>query len=164
MGGNVWVNSEPGKGSQFFFQIPFAPIREGVHRHGQNSLSGSDWKNKNIVLVEDDEDNIKYIELILRKTGANIILTPNSTSFRKLLTPTPDIHLVLMDIQLPGEDGWKLTRFIKSLHREIPVVIQTAYGSDADRIKSLEAGCDHYLAKPISPDELLKIIAIHLDK
>jgi CheY-like chemotaxis protein len=164
MKGQIRVESEPGEGSRFYFCIPYEPIIDGKKRTELNMLPAYNWKYKNIILVEDDEDNIKYIELILRKTGANIMLATDSASFLTLITQIPDVHLVLMDIQLPGEDGWQLTRYIKSLRREIPIIIQTAYGSDSHRIISMDAGCDLYLAKPISPDELLKAIAICLEK
>jgi two-component system, cell cycle response regulator DivK len=137
---------------------------DGVIKTYKKVISGYNWKNKKIVIVEDDDHNIKYLQTVLRRTGVTIYVAIDGTSFRELLTQVPDIHLILMDIQLPVEDGWQLTRFVKSVRNEIPVIAQTAYGMESDKIKSLEAGCDNFIAKPISPDDLLQMIALYLEK
>jgi len=165
MGGSISLESEPGQGSKFLFRLPFVQLSDDGSVHTQRKIiSGFDWKNKNILIVEDDDLNFKYIKTILRRTNAAVFHATDSDSFREALSTIPDIHLVLMDIQLPGEDGWQLTRYVKSVHCNIPVIAQTAYGMESDRIKSLEAGCDNYISKPISPDDLLKMIALYLEK
>lgn len=165
MGGRMWVESSPGKGSKFLLQIPFIQhLEDGRINTQQKIISGFNWKNKNLLIVEDDEQNLKYLQIILRKTGITIYEAYDSKSFRELFAQIPDIHLILMDIQLPGEDGWQLTQYIKSVRSDIPVIAQTAFGLETDRIKSLEAGCDNFIAKPISPDDILKMIALYLEK
>jgi len=165
MGGSISLESEPGKGSKFTFRLPFVQLAEDGSIHTQSKiLSGFDWKAKKILIVEDDDLNFKYIKTILQRTNAAVFHATDSDSFREMLSTIPDIHLVLMDIQLPGEDGWQLTRYAKSVHSDIPIIAQTAYGMESDRTKSIEAGCDNYIAKPISPDDLLNIIALYLEK
>jgi len=165
MGGQIKVVSEPGKGSNFIFELPFVQLLEdGSKNPSQKIISGFNWKNKNIVVVEDDEQNVKYLQTILRKTGASIFLAPDGEAFRQLLIQIPDIELILMDIQLPDEDGWQLTKYSKSVRSDIPVIAQTAFGMESDRTKSHEAGCDNFIAKPIAPEELLKIMALYLER
>lgn len=135
----------------------------GIIKTHRKLISGYDWKNKKIVIVEDDEQNVKYLQTILRRTFATAFIAADGTSFREIPAKVPDIDLILMDIQLPMEDGWQLTRFVKSVRNEIPVIAQTAYGMESDRIKSLEAGCDNFIAKPISPDDMLNMIALYLE-
>ena len=164
MGGSIRVESELEKGSNFIFELPFIQMMEdGKKNYEQKVISGYNWKNKNIVIVEDDEQNIQYLQSVLRKTGVNIFPAINGTLFRQLLTQLPEIHLILMDIQLPDEDGWQLTQYIKSIRKNIPVIAQTAFGMESDRLKSYEAGCDNFIAKPISSDDLLRMISLYLD-
>lgn len=165
MGGNIRVESEPGKGSHFIFDLPFIQVMEdGSKNIAQKLISGFNWQDKKIIIVEDDEQNIQYLQTILRKTGINIFIAHDGSTFRQLLTQIPDIEIILMDIQLPDEDGWQLTQYTKLVNRNIPVIAQTAFGTESDRLKSIESGCDNFLAKPIAPDELLNMIALYLEK
>jgi PAS domain S-box-containing protein len=165
MGGNIRLESEAGKGSQFYFKLPFVQHTEdGNINTQQKVISGFNWKNKNILIVEDDDQNVKYLQIILRRTGVTIYQASDSITFRDIFARIPDIHLILMDIQLPGEDGWQLTQYVKSVRADIPVIAQTAFGLDSDRTRSLEAGCDNFIAKPISPADMLKMIALYLEK
>jgi CheY-like chemotaxis protein len=165
MGGAIGVESEPGKGSLFIFSFPFIQrLEDGSINTTNKVISGYSWKGKNIVIVEDDENNVKYFQTILLTTSASVFHAGNGSQLRKLLTELDQIDVILMDIHLPGEDGWQLTRYIKTVQDYIPVIAQTALGMESDKLKSFEAGCDNFLAKPISSEALLRVMAIYLER
>jgi signal transduction histidine kinase len=165
MGGTIGVESKPGEGSKFLFSFPFLQrLEDGSINASKKVISGYSWIGKKIVIVEDDENNVKYFQTILQNTGASVLHAGNSAQLKKLLTESDQIDVVLMDIHLPGEDGWQLTRYIKSVRGDIPVIAQTALGMESDKLKSFEAGCDNFLAKPISSESLIRMMAIYLEK
>ena len=70
----------------------------------------------------------------------------------------PDIDLVMMDIKMPGMDGFEATRRIRRFNKEVIIIAQTAYVMRGDRDKTLEAGCNDYLGKPINKNELISLL------
>ena len=88
----------------------------------------------------------------------------NGTEAVSICKSTPDIDIVLMDIQLPGLNGYEATRQIKSFNKELVIIAQTAYAMAGDEKKALEAGCDDYLSKPIGKENLLLLLSKYLDK
>jgi two-component system, cell cycle response regulator DivK len=108
-----------------------------------------------ILYIEDNSDNLKLVSRVLTAYGFEIHGVTNSKeAFAFLETTTPD--LVLVDINLPGMDGYTITRHLRQIERfaDTPVVALTANVMRADREKSLEAGCDGFIQKPIDIDAL----------
>jgi two-component system cell cycle response regulator DivK len=111
---------------------------------------------KRILVTEDNEDNRRILRDLLTSSGYEIIeAVTGEEGVRLAETQRPD--LILMDVQLPGFDGYEATRRIKSnlALRQIPVIAVTSYALSGDDVKAREAGCDAYVAKPFSPRELL---------
>jgi two-component system, cell cycle response regulator DivK len=123
-----------------------------------------DWKTKTILVVEDQEINFYYISETLADTGVNFIYADNGLSALKLFQENTNIDLVLMDVKMPILSGYEATKQMKKIRPEVPVIAQTAYSLSGEKRKSMEAGCDDYLSKPISPDELVETVAKYLDK
>lgn len=112
--------------------------------------------NKRILIVEDQEDNRQIMQDLLTSAGYDVIIAVNGRDgVAKASTEQPD--LILMDIQLPGLDGYEATRQIKSRSdlSETPIIAVTSYALSDDRKKAIDAGCDDYVAKPVSPRDLL---------
>ena len=112
--------------------------------------------SKRILVVEDQEDNRRIVHDLLTSVGYEIVeAVTGEEGVRMAETQAPD--LILMDIQLPGIDGYEATRRIKAnaALRQIPIIAITSYALSGDDVKAFEAGCDAYVSKPFSPRALL---------
>lgn len=112
--------------------------------------------SKSILVIEDHEDNRRILRDLLTNAGYTVIeVATGEEGVASAETNLPD--LILMDIQLPGLDGYEATRRIKAnpALQHIPVIAVTSYGLSGDDAKAFTAGCDAYVAKPFSPRALL---------
>jgi len=170
IGGEIRVESEEGKGSTFFFSLPFElQIPEdwkattahektpGANEHPAPVTY--DWSGKKILMVEDEKSNMEFLQIILGRTRAELIAAFNGYELKEMYDKLDFIDLVLLDIRLPDASGWDLAKEIKAIRPNLPVIAQTAYAMSGDKKKSEESGCDGYISKPISRDSLLKMIS-----
>ena len=112
--------------------------------------------SKRILVVEDHEDNRRIMHDLLTSSGYEVIeAVTGIEGVTAAETYRPD--LILMDIQLPGIDGYEATRRIKANPslQKVPIIVVTSYALSGDDVKAFEAGCDAYVAKPFSPRDLL---------
>jgi len=120
------------------------------------------WKDKTILIVEDEDINNLFFDAALSRTDSQLIWATNGQEAVDLVERDDRIDLILMDIRLPIMDGYEATRRIKEKHQKIPIIAQTAYALEGDRERILNSGCDDYLSKPIRFDELLNTIDKYL--
>lgn len=120
------------------------------------------WKNKRILIVEDEEINNMFFDAALSRTESKLFWAKNGKEAVDIIEDTDNIDVILMDIRLPIMDGCEATRRIKKIHKEIPIIAQTAYALEGDKERILDAGCDDYLSKPIRFEELLSTIDKYL--
>ena len=116
------------------------------------------WQGKIVLVVEDNESNFEFIKAVLSKTNAQLVWADTGTKAIEIFKKTSDIDLVLMDIQIPELDGYEVTKIIKEININTPVIAQTAYAMSQDRDRALSAGCDDYISKPIKPLDLLNLM------
>lgn len=115
-----------------------------------------DWKDKKLIIVEDDEASYQYFEALLKKTGIRIVWIKNGLDFMNYVQEEKDpADIIIIDVLIPFKNGIDATRFVKKLYPKIPVIIVTAYASREIREKSFMTGCDAYLTKPVLPHTLL---------
>jgi CheY-like chemotaxis protein len=124
----------------------------------ENMDHSIDWSGFRILVVEDDFFNYKFLEGWVGMMKAEVIRAESGQEAVDLCLGNDDIHIVLMDVQLPGMNGYDATRIIKQSRPDLPVIVVTANAIEEERIKSEEAGCDAFITKPIDIKRLTKII------
>lgn len=116
-----------------------------------------DWRNKSVIIAEDEDTNYLLLVEYLEPTGIEIIRATNGCEVLEICNRTlPD--LILMDIKMPIMTGFEATIKIRENFGDVPIIAQTAYAMVGDKDKILAAGCNDYISKPIVEEILLEKI------
>jgi PAS domain S-box-containing protein len=170
MNGSITVASAPGKGSIFRFTAAFGTVSDeaafinagGAPAHA-SSPAGQPAGSLRILIVEDNEINATVAMQLVKKLGHSTEVAVNGPEALRLLSNAP-FDLVLLDIQMPGMDGYTVARAIREgqaggANKSIPIIAQTASAMNGDRQRGLEAGMNDYIVKPVYIGDLSAAIA-----
>ena len=174
MNGDIWVESEPDKGSCFTFTalVGMGATSEDLaqenHSHQKPNFSNA-FANKRILLAEDVEINQEIVLTLLEPTGLQMDCAKNGKEATQMFIDTPDRYdAILMDVQMPEMDGYEATGIIRDLDipsaQTTPIIAMTANVFKEDVERCLSSGMNDHIGKPINLDELMEKLWIHLVK
>ncbi|MFO8002505.1 MAG: ATP-binding protein, partial [Marinilabilia sp.] len=167
MGGEIKMDSNPGEGSVFFFDI--RPDSHDIEDFsGSDEIPGGEEREEHTILIaEDDEINFILLREILdHEFGEGVVRVIRAATGNEAIEifreQEDSIDLVLMDVKMPDLGGISATREIKRIQPSVPVIAQTALAMTQDRDEMLDAGCDDYLTKPIRRELLVDTVSKYL--
>ncbi len=163
--GTIEIDSAPGEGTTFKIVLP---AKDMTNKETTKALLNEDseieegaFKGKSALIVEDDPYSLLFLKEILKNTGIEIISTDNGAKAVEIVKGR-SFDIILMDIQLPGMNGYEATQKIREMNINTPVIAQTANVFSEDQALAKKAGCNAFIGKPIKDTEFQRVLKKYL--
>ncbi|NQU31948.1 MAG: PAS domain S-box protein [Bacteroidetes bacterium] len=167
LGGKIWGESEEGKGSIFYFTIPYNTSLEEkiVIEDVDLDYEADTLINKlRVLIAEDNKISERLISRMVNNFSQEVLIATTGVEAVEICRNNPELDLVLMDIQMPEMDGYEAIRQIRKFNKEVVIIAQTAFAQTGDREKAIEAGSNDYISKPILKDKLITLFLKYFNK
>lgn len=166
LGGSMRLDSKEGEGSTFYVSLPYLPPEKKETVPQNSNLTASNTYDEaairdrklNILVAEDDDASFLVLDMLLKKLNCKIIHAKSGNEAIEQAYLNPDLDLILMDIKMPEMDGYEATSKIREFNKKIYIIAQTAYALEGDKEKSLSAGINDYITKPVQSESLMQAI------
>jgi signal transduction histidine kinase/ActR/RegA family two-component response regulator len=162
LNGRLWLESEMGKGSRFFFTIPYEQIAEEETIKKNIDFNINYLKDLTLLVAEDDEINYLYIKEIFRGSGADVLRAVNGKEAVEMCRSNDKIGILLIDIKMPIMNGYEAIKQIRELRPSLPIIAQTAFALSNEMLKAFNAGSNDYISKPFKKEQLLALVTKQL--
>jgi CheY-like chemotaxis protein len=163
LGGKMWLRSEPGEGSVFYFKIPYVKAEpDQIPADKADEFTDEKYtklKNKNILIVDDNATVLKLLSAMLKKLGINCIEASSGMEALEIIKKGIEIDLILLDIQMPDMDGVTVLNRIREINPESRIIAQSANAFEEDKERYTRIGFNGYVSKPFNRIEIIKTIS-----
>ena len=162
MGGHIWIESEPGKGSKFIFTVL---VRRGMEKYHNSLAPNVNWSNVRVLAVDDEPEIREYFTLITDKLGIVCDTASGGAEALKLIDANGPYNIYFIDWKMPGMNGIELSGKIKALdtNRSVIIMISAAEWNGIEK-HAKEAGVDKFLSKPLFPSSIADCINEYIGK